>query len=244
MPWKNGGGVTRELIRVPVSGDPFLWRVSIARIESSGPFSNFSGYKRTMVLMEGAGVRLRFSGEPDRLLREIGDLVEFDGDLDTECELLGGDCTDLNLMVSSSMRGVRAWVERLAAPKVLRPTPRGVVLALAIEGALSVEPAQREADVVESSSREPAQREGVGVERPSREPAHREGVGVERPAREPTQREGASLETPLRELARLQAWDLLVASADEPLAVGAAGDCAGTPLVFFAALDDNSAGTA
>jgi environmental stress-induced protein Ves len=234
MPWKNGGGVTREMLRFPATGDSFLWRVSIARVESSGPFSNFNGYQRTMVLLQGAGVRLRFAAGPDRLLREIGDLVEFDGALATECELLGGDCTDLNLMVSSSMSGVRAWVERLAAPRALRPMPRGVVLALAIEGALSVEsgrpqPAQREADVVEPSSREPA---------------HREGVGVERPARDPTHRGTASVVTPLRELARLQAWDLLVASADEPVAVRAAGDCAGAPLVFFAALDDNSAGTA
>jgi len=61
------------MIRVPATGDPFLWRVSIAQIDASGPFSNFTGYSRKMVLLRGAGLRLKFAAGPDRHLHDIGD---------------------------------------------------------------------------------------------------------------------------------------------------------------------------
>ena len=103
VPWKNGGGVTREAIRVPPNGDSFDWRVSLARIDTSGPFSDFAAYHRFMVLLKGAGVVLNFSGGPPprvRELRDVGDMEEFDGGLATLCELVNGPCVDLNLMVS------------------------------------------------------------------------------------------------------------------------------------------------
>src|SRR5271170_5764644 len=106
-PWKNGGGITHEAIRVPASGDPFRWRVSVAHIEASGPFSDFTGYNRKMVLLRGAGVALAFASGERRVLRNMGDLAEFDGALSTHCELLGGPCVDLNLMVSKSLGEVQ-----------------------------------------------------------------------------------------------------------------------------------------
>jgi environmental stress-induced protein Ves len=64
LPWRNGGGITHEAIRVPPTGDAFLWRVSVAQIDSSGPFSDFAGYDRKMVLLRGRGIALEFgSGE-------------------------------------------------------------------------------------------------------------------------------------------------------------------------------------
>jgi len=116
VPWKNGGGVTREAIRVPPHGDSFDWRVSLAQIDTAGPFSDFTGYIRFMVLLKGAGVVLKFAGGPTprvRELREIGDMQEFDGGVATHCELVKGSCVDLNLMVSKRQRGVRARVETL-----------------------------------------------------------------------------------------------------------------------------------
>jgi environmental stress-induced protein Ves len=110
-PWKNGGGITHEAIRVPASGDPFRWRVSVAHIDASGPFSEFAEYNRKMVLLRGAGIELRFGDGLSRELRQVGELVEFDGALSTYCELLDGPCVDLNLMVSKH-DGVAAKVER------------------------------------------------------------------------------------------------------------------------------------
>lgn len=110
-PWKNGGGITHEVIRVPASGDTFRWRVSVAHIDASGPFSEFAEYNRKMVLLQGAGIELRFGDGITKKLRQVGELVEFDGALPTHCELLDGPCVDLNLMVHKS-DGVAVKVER------------------------------------------------------------------------------------------------------------------------------------
>jgi uncharacterized protein len=107
-PWKNGGGITYEALRVPASRDAFRWRVSLAHIESSGPFSDFAGYHRYMLLLRGPGLLLKFESGKQRALRQIGEWAEFDGALSTTCELLGGPCVDLNLMVAKPLRaGVR-----------------------------------------------------------------------------------------------------------------------------------------
>jgi uncharacterized protein len=113
VPWKNGGGITREAIREPPTGDSFLWRVSVAHIDASGPFSDFAGYDRRMVLLQGQGIELQFAGGEARFLRSAGDCVEFDGAVSTHCELLDGPCVDLNLMVSKSLRSA-ARVECLS----------------------------------------------------------------------------------------------------------------------------------
>ena len=43
MPWKNGGGTTREVLKSPASAtiDTFNWRISLAAVATSGPFSLF-----------------------------------------------------------------------------------------------------------------------------------------------------------------------------------------------------------
>ncbi len=141
-PWKNGGGITHEAIRVPSTGTVFRWRVSVAEIEASGPFSDFADYNRTMVLLRGSGVRLLFRGGRPIDLRAAGDLVEFDGGIPTDCELLSGPCTDLNLMVSKSMSGTQAWVRPLLEPYRVESSRPGTMLVLPISGALSVDGAR------------------------------------------------------------------------------------------------------
>lgn len=126
VPWKNGGGMTREVIRMPPDGDSFRWRVSIAQIDASGPFSDFAAYRRYMVLLQGSGVRLSFSsrgqaqGAPERReLRAVGDCVRFDGALATYCELLEGPCVDFNLMVA---KGLPEPAVRVVAPSAVQPS--------------------------------------------------------------------------------------------------------------------------
>src|SRR3984957_4076290 len=115
-PWKNGGGITHEAMRCPSRGDAFRWRVSVAHIDNSGPFSDFAGYARTMILLRGGGIALKLSDGTRRDLRAVGELAQFDGALGVECELLSGPCVDLNLMTSNAMGPVRARVERLQGP--------------------------------------------------------------------------------------------------------------------------------
>ena len=123
---------------MPASGDPFRWRVSVAHIDQSGPFSDFAAYNRIMVLLRGSGVALKFSNGDERLLRTAGDVAEFDGALATLCELLGGPCVDLNLMVAKSLPGVHAQVERLLQPLTLPAAPGRTTLVFPVDVALDV----------------------------------------------------------------------------------------------------------
>ena len=146
--WKNGGGITHEAIRVPPTGDAFLWRVSVAQIESSGPFSDFSGYDRNMVLLQGRGIALEFGSGDRRALQSVGDWVEFDGAMATRCELLDGPCVDLNLMVSKSLR-TSARIERLREPTLVAATHRETTLIFGILDPLSLDSSARESTRLE-----------------------------------------------------------------------------------------------
>ncbi len=127
-PWKNGGGITHEAIRVPAGGDSFRWRLSVARIDRSGPFSDFAGYNRTMVLLQGNGAELQFARGAPRLLRQVGDLAQFDGALATHCELKNGPCVDLNLMAANALPDVCASVMRLHGPHALAAADGATVI--------------------------------------------------------------------------------------------------------------------
>jgi len=149
MPWKNGGGSTHEAIRVPEAGNAFRWRVSIAHIDSSGPFSDFSGYRRIMVLLRGMGVTLRFNAGESRELRSVGQLVEFDGAGQTYGELLDGPCVDLNLMVAASMP-VEARVTRLDAGIAVAATHQQATVVFGVD-----DPLLLESDAGENTTLEP-----------------------------------------------------------------------------------------
>jgi uncharacterized protein len=137
-PWKNGGGVTHEAIRVPVNGDPFKWRVSVARIDTSGPFSDFAGYERKMVLLKGAGVQLRFANGTTRALRTVGEMVEFDGALAAQCELIDGPCVDLNLIVAKPLSKVNARVVRLHETLTVPAVAGQSTLAFPIDASVTI----------------------------------------------------------------------------------------------------------
>ena len=57
VPWRNSGGVTRELLRWPDT-DNWLWRISVAEVASDGAFSHFAGVQRWLAILSGTGVRL------------------------------------------------------------------------------------------------------------------------------------------------------------------------------------------
>jgi uncharacterized protein len=98
QPWRNGGGFTTELA-IEGDADRWLWRVSVAEIERSGPFSDYAGYERTLMLLEGDGMELVFDAAPAKRLDRPHLPFTFDGGWKTECRLLGGRVLDFNLMV-------------------------------------------------------------------------------------------------------------------------------------------------
>jgi environmental stress-induced protein Ves len=99
MPWRNGAGTTLEIARWPAAGAEFSWRLSLASIAQSGPFSAYPGYARVVALVEGAGFTLYGAGIPEHQLLQVGALARFPGAAETHCTLLAGPCTDLSLMV-------------------------------------------------------------------------------------------------------------------------------------------------
>jgi len=137
-PWKNGGGITHEAMRVPAQGDPFRWRVSVAHIDVSGPFSEFAAHDRKMVLLQGAGIDLNFADGSRKALRRVGELVEFDGAVAAHCELLNGPCVDLNLMVLKSDRAA-VRVDSITLPLGVSAAGGETTLVFAIDGSVTVE---------------------------------------------------------------------------------------------------------
>jgi len=125
MPWKNGGGTTTEIAIDPPAADVggrFRWRLSIADVERSGPFSAFPGYQRTIMVIAGHGMDLRVGDEPSRRLDRLFEPLVFSGDSAAECRLLDGPIRDFNLMVERSSLRSRLEVLRLdARPRRLDP---------------------------------------------------------------------------------------------------------------------------
>ncbi|MBQ0922272.1 HutD family protein [Hydrogenophaga aromaticivorans] len=103
-PWRNGGGVTRELLAWP---DPADWRlrISVADIAADGPFSAFPGVQRWFVLLSGEGVVLDFDNHG--LALRPGDApLAFDGAAAPGCRLMDGPVRDLNLMLRGGAGGM------------------------------------------------------------------------------------------------------------------------------------------
>ena len=116
MAWKNGGGVTREIVREPTGAnlDDFDWRVSVADIAAAGPFSRFVGIDRHLLLLEGDGVNLT-SAETGLDVNLLADdtVLAFSGDVDMSSQLLGGAVRDFNVMVKRGVwqAQVSVWTE-------------------------------------------------------------------------------------------------------------------------------------
>jgi environmental stress-induced protein Ves len=99
MPWKNGAGTTLEIVRDPPLPAESRWRLSLASIAASGPFSPYPGYRRSVTVIEGAGFRLNVEGQTPMQLANCGASALFPGDAATSCELINGPSSDLSLMV-------------------------------------------------------------------------------------------------------------------------------------------------
>lgn len=99
-PWKNGGGMTTEIIAEPdgASFDGIDWRISMARVEQAGPFSMLAGIDRSLGILAGEGMVLAVEGRGEVELRAGMHAVVFPGDVPVEARLLGGPVLDLGVM--------------------------------------------------------------------------------------------------------------------------------------------------
>ncbi len=95
VPWKNGGGVTREMA-LCTDDNGLIWRLSFADVAAAGPFSIFPGLARVLTVVEGEGLLLRHQGGVIEARRAIP--VRFSGDIAIDCDLVEGPVRDFNLI--------------------------------------------------------------------------------------------------------------------------------------------------
>ncbi len=134
-PWKNGGGLTTELLSSPAGASDFDWRLSIAEVATAGPFSAYPGIDRVIMLIEGEGMVLHVAGTQQRLV--LREPFAFAGEDQVNCELTAGPTRDLNVMTRRGRAQARVTVhEETYALPVAADGAR--LLVIALEDALGV----------------------------------------------------------------------------------------------------------
>ena len=100
VPWRNGAGTTTVVAEgPPAEGGPATepaWRISIATIDRSAPFSEFAGVDRLLMPLSPAGLDLVIDGR--RVRGEAFDVLPFAGESAVEAVDVRGTGLDLNLM--------------------------------------------------------------------------------------------------------------------------------------------------
>ncbi|WP_410567608.1 HutD family protein [Acinetobacter sp. H1(2024)] len=96
MLWKNGAGFTLEIARSQGEAD-FEWRISMADVSTSGPFSLFPNKQRIISVLDGQGMVLHVDDLPAKTLHQ-GDIFAFHGESQVQSELVNGAIRDLNLI--------------------------------------------------------------------------------------------------------------------------------------------------
>ncbi len=115
-PWRNGGGVTCNIIAVPTGADDddFLWRASIATIAAAGPFSLWPQVDRVFLLLRGS-VLLTVGDAGEQRIEPGAPATLFAGEAAVAARPVDGPCTVFNLM---ARRGrARIAVERWTAAR-------------------------------------------------------------------------------------------------------------------------------
>lgn len=149
VPWKNGGGVTTEVAVYPPGAgfDDFDWRVSLARVDSDGPFSIFPEIDRVLVLLKGT-LRLDMDDRAPVELTPASPPLGFAGDVAASARVLAGPALDLNVMVHRGR--AEAQVTRLPlAESTAVSLPSPLVLLLATGGALALRLGKIELDLAQ-----------------------------------------------------------------------------------------------
>ncbi len=103
VPWKNGKGETIEMV-INHGGtlDNFDWRLSMASVVEDGIFSNFAGYTRNLILIDGEGINLQHNDNKIDRLSDLLDIATFDGGNKTVGNLHSNAITDFNIITRTA----------------------------------------------------------------------------------------------------------------------------------------------
>lgn len=145
QPWRNGGGVTRELASrprtaaaedVPEQDGAWDWRVSIAEVTRAGAFSSFPGMDRVLTVIDGELLLLSVDGAEQPL--EKYRPFRFSGDAASAGALPTGDIRDLNVFTRNGVfKGYTSIVE--LSKKRAHPVFEGQ-LGILLQGQATVSP--------------------------------------------------------------------------------------------------------
>ena len=148
LPWRNGLGSTVELlVETPNKNEAFSWRLSIASVANDGPFSDFSGYDRTLLLLEGSGITLNKPNGIFKVLNSSLDYANFKGEDLIDAALHDGPIKDFNVMTlrsicKSSVTAIDETSESLLninADKLLVYSIKPVNIQIGLEASISLE---------------------------------------------------------------------------------------------------------
>ncbi len=160
-PWRNGGGATYELAVEPFAAglDDFVWRISIAAVDSDGPFSRYPGVDRIITLLSGGPMLLTVDGL-DRPLAPLEPFT-FAGEAAVDC-VVGSSSRDLNVM---TRRGVVSATLDIVTPGAGIEVESGWRRVLVVlQGEVSVGPTQLRAwDGLVDAGAEPLPVRGSGT---------------------------------------------------------------------------------
>jgi uncharacterized protein len=143
QPWRNGGGVTREVASHSASASPesagtggWDWRVSIADVSKAGDFSAFPGMDRVLTVVEGELLLLSVDGAEHPL--EKYRPFRFSGDAAAAGALPTGDIRDLNVITrTGAFKGYTSIIE--LSKKRAHPVFEGQ-LGILLQGQATVTP--------------------------------------------------------------------------------------------------------
>ncbi len=124
-------GTTREVSRFPADAgsDDFLWRVSVAEVNSAAPFSTFPGIDRHIALLDGDGFTMMLDGECEHALVQPFVTFGFPGEARVDVAMTGSATRDFNLMVRREL--ARGDVQTLTTTDSYTPDSACVLVYLA-----------------------------------------------------------------------------------------------------------------
>lgn len=127
--WANGAGSTTVILREPDYAD-WTIRISVANVETEGPFSELASTRRTLVPLD-APMTLRFHDGDQQHAARFG-MLHFDGSPAPFGLLPEGPTRDFNLMLRGAARGdvfPRTLVDSMPLP--IEPGTRWLVYLVA-----------------------------------------------------------------------------------------------------------------
>ena len=132
--WRNGLGVSWDIVSDPPDSVDFGWRFAIARIGSDVPFSHYEAVDRVFTLIEGHGLDLDFEGGRTLAVDRRFVPHAYPCDIATFCRLRNGPCRALNLFLR---RGVWSAAVDIMPGKAAFEHD-GPILVHALDGPLTV----------------------------------------------------------------------------------------------------------